>query len=423
MSSLALEPSPRSAPRRAGSPLVLPVEALGELTPLGRPGGQGRVYRPAQVPPALGALPIAAKLYRRLPSPDAAELLGEMIVWSEHLDPAQRARLYGVTAWPVALLDRAGLVAGIAMPDLSQRFEVPFVMPSGRQDWVLLSLEHLLGRDDYLQARGLGVLLDTRMRIAVAEQVSGALAFLHRHGIVASDIAPNNLLVGFRGGAPSVSFIDCDSMVFHGRQALPQVETGDWQIPREFSEPPRTRAADAYKLGLVILRLLARSHDARNLAPHVGHVPVELRRPLARALASHPANRPPAGEWQRALRQSLLDADLSRVYPGPVPPRPRPRPAPASPRRVRETAPRPTPAGTARPALPPRQRPRRPISLAWTVLVAVIFVIILLRLMSGLAASAGGQGFGPSAAGGSAGQGGAPYQYYYAPSSPGGGSP
>ena len=35
-------------------------------------------------------------------------------------------------------------------------------------------------------------------------------------------------------------------------------------VPREWGEAPDTRAADAYKLGLVIaLRLLARSHDAR----------------------------------------------------------------------------------------------------------------------------------------------------------------
>jgi serine/threonine protein kinase len=157
------------------------------------------------------------------------------------------------------------------------------------------------------------------MRTAVAERVSGALAFLHRHGIVASDIAPNNLLVGFAGGRPEVCFIDCDSMVFHGRQALPQVETADWQIPLRFSEPPRTRAADAYKLGLMMLRLYARAHDARALAPHVRHVPAELRELLARSLSPAAANRPPAGEWQRGLRQALSDGGLNERYPGPRP--------------------------------------------------------------------------------------------------------
>ncbi len=154
------------------------------------------------------------------------------------------------------------------MRDVSGRFAAPFVMPSGRRESVLLTLEHLLGADDYLQMRGLGVRLDTFTRAEVAERICEALAFLHRHAIVASDIAPNNLLVAFGAGdEPEVCFIDCDSMVFHGRQALTSVQTGDWDIPAAFGESPDTRAADAYKLGLVVLRLFARSHDARAAGP------------------------------------------------------------------------------------------------------------------------------------------------------------
>ena len=104
------------------------------------------------------------------------------------------------------------------MRDVSARFAAPFVMPSGRRESVLLTLEHLLGTDAYLQMRGLGVRLDTFTRAEVAERICDALAFLHRHAIVASDIAPNNLLVAFGAGdEPEVCFIDCDSMVFHGR--------------------------------------------------------------------------------------------------------------------------------------------------------------------------------------------------------------
>ena len=191
-------------------------------------------------------------------------------------------------------------------------------MPSGRRERVLLTLEHLLGTDAYLQMRGLGVRLDTFTRAEVAERICDALAFLHRHAIVASDIAPNNLLVAFGAGdEPEVCFIDCDSMVFHGRQALASVQTGDWEIPAAFAESPGTRAADAYKLGLVVLRLFARSHDARAAGPHLQHVPAELRGLLARSLAADAVNRPPAGEWQRALRGALADGRLNERYPGP----------------------------------------------------------------------------------------------------------
>ena len=261
---------------------------------------------------------MVVKLYRRPPSVGAGGVLTEMVAWSAALAAEQRAQLHWMAAWPTALVRAGERPVGIAMHDVSGRFEVPFLMPSGRRERVLLSLEHLLGDRRVPAAAGLGVRLDTFTRAEVAERICEALAFLHRHGIVASDIAPNNLLVAFGAGdEPEVCFIDCDSMVFHGRQALAAVETADWQIPAAFAEPPRTRAADAYKLGLVVLRLFARSHDAR--APAAAPPPRADRTARAalraRSLPTR-SNRPPAGEWQRALRGLLADGRLNERYPG-----------------------------------------------------------------------------------------------------------
>ena len=247
---------------------ALGVEELGELVPISRFGGQGRVYRPAAVPAGLGAEPVVVKLYRRPPPAGAGDVLTEMVAWAHLLPDEQRAALHELAAWPLAVVRAGSGAAGIVMRDVTARFAAPFVMPSGRRERVLLTLEHLLGTDAYLQMRGLGVRLDTFTRAEVAERICDAIAFLHRHAIVASDIAPNNLLVAFGAGdEPEVCFIDCDSMVFHGRSALTSVQTGDWEIPAAFAESPGTRAADAYKLGLVVLRLFARSHDARAPAP------------------------------------------------------------------------------------------------------------------------------------------------------------
>ncbi len=308
-----------NGPLRAAAALrELPLEAFGELTPISRLGGQGRVYRPAQTPMA-AACALVVKLYRRAPPAEAARVLTEMVAWRGSLDVAERARLDALTAWPLRVVSSAALPVGIVMQDVTPRFLVPFVMPSGRSAEVLLALEHLLGADSFLRSRGLDVALDTVTRARIAERISATVGFLHRHGIVASDIAPSNVLVSFRAGAVAVCLIDCDSMVFRGRQALASVETGDWDIPAEFGEPPLTRAADAYKLGLVVLRLFARSHDARSLAPHLRHVPVELRDLLYRALAPDAANRPPAGEWQRALNELLANRYVNERYPGPAP--------------------------------------------------------------------------------------------------------
>jgi hypothetical protein len=360
MSAVLAAAGPAAAPD-------LPIEAFGRLTPISRAGGQGRAYRPAVIPPGLGAGPVVVKLYHRPPPAGGSGVLADMAAWGAS---PQGASLHHVSAWPLATVSARGEVVGIAMRDLRGRFSVPFLMPSGRAQPVLLALEHLLGGDWYLERRGLAVNLNTEVRTWIAARISGALAVLHQQGIVVGDLAPSNLLVGFRRGIDAC-FIDCDSMVFRGRRALGAVETGDWNVPA--GEPSDAREADAYKLGLVILRLFSRTHDARAAEPHLRHVPAPVRPLLVRALGPVPASRPPAGEWQRALAELAAAGGLSERYPGPArrPPAPPPRrPAPR----------RPAPA----PAAAFQAGGRRAASpMLW---LALVFVLILLmtRLLAAL---------------------------------------
>jgi hypothetical protein len=373
---------------------LVALAELGSLTPTGRPGGQGRVYLPQHAPPGLGPAPVVVKLYRRAPPAAAVDVLGDMIAWSHRLPEAERMRLHGLTAWPLAIVGGLeGVATGIVMRDLTGRFAVPFTMPSGRRQDVLLSLEHLLSDDGYLPARGLGFVPDTVIRLRVAERISRALAFLHDRAIVVSDIAPNNLLISFGRLGPPVSFIDCDSMVFRGRQALATVQTTDWQLPRELDEAPGTRAADAYKLGLIVLRLLARSHDARAIAPHRRHVPAELRELLARALGPEPALRPAAGEWQRALELAGGRPQLGSLYPGPLVRARRatataPPPAAVTPAWPGSRAGAPAPAGRppGRGVATGGHRPARngltPLALVWVAIGAVLLTLVLARMFA-----------------------------------------
>jgi hypothetical protein len=404
-------------------PRAVRLEDLGELAAISRAGGQGRVYRPQFAPVSLGPGPVVVKLYRRAPPAGAGHLLAEMVAWGRALPPDQQAWLYAITAWPLAVVYGGGRAAGIVMRDVSGRFAVPFVMPSGRRERVLLTLEHLLGGDGYLELRGLGVRLDTGLRAEVAERVSGGLAFLHRHGIAASDIAPNNLLVCV-GATPSVCFIDCDSMAFRGRSALDGVQTGDWEIPAAFEEPADTREADAYKLGLVILRLFARAHDARTPASHLRYVPVELRDLLYRSLGENPVNRPAAGEWQRALRALIANGRLDERYPGPAP---APRVAPVPPAPVVTASARPVPARPV-PVRPVPVRPavpravslanstaaalwlRRTVVVLWIVAGTAVLLVVLSRLF---AAAVPVPDSGAGSLGSGAGGGGTPFYQYY----------
>jgi eukaryotic-like serine/threonine-protein kinase len=417
VSALAVSPS---------RPRALRVEDLGELLPVSRAGGQGRVYRPAASPAVFGQAPVVVKLYRRSPPECAAGVLAEMVTWAGSMNAPQRASLDAIAAWPLALVWAGRRLAGIVMRDVSERFAAPFLMPSGRRERVLLTLEHLLGGDDFLQLRGLGVRLDTALRARVAERVCAGLAFLHRNAIAASDIAPNNLLVAFRGlDTPAICFIDCDSMVFRGRQALASVQTGDWDIPAGFAEAPSTRAADAYKLGLLILRLFARSHDARTSAPYLRYIPVELRDLLERALGADSLNRPPAGEWQRALRGVVADGRVGARYPAPAPAtRPAPRagapPRQVAPERARIRVPAASaPAAAAMPAAPATTRSngtsglwlRRAVVVMWLVAGTMVLAVLLSRLFASAVPVPGNGGYGPGA------NQSVPYtyQYYYPP--------
>ena len=183
-----------------------------------------------------------------------------------------------------------------------------------------------------------------------------------------------------------------------------------------------TRATDAYKLGLIVLRLFARSHDARAGARHLRHVPAELHELLIRALGADAANRPPAGEWQRALHSLVATGTVNQRYPGPVTPRPATRPAGPAPRR-----PAPAPAAPVRAAHgpgPPARAARRaptsrgnkthPLTLAWVVLAAVIFALLLARLLADAVPAQ--DSFG-------SGQSGTPTYQYYPPTGGGAGIP
>jgi hypothetical protein len=418
-------PVVRPADQATCEPIAICLEAFGDLMPISRAGGQGRVHRPAHCPQTLAGVRVVVKLYRRPPPAGAVRVLAEMIAWSRSLEAEQRLRLAWLAAWPRAIVVVGSTAVGIAMHDAGERFAVPFEMPSGRRERVLLSLEHLLGPDSYLQMRGLDVRLDTATRALVAERVSCALGSLHRHGIVVGDIAPNNLLINFRSEGPEVCFIDCDSMVFHGRQALAAVETGDWQMPAGFGERPQTRAADAYKLGLVILRLFTRSHDARALDVAARQVPEELRPLLARALDSDAANRPPAGEWQRALRQVIAGGPLNERHVHPPQRSEASRVAAPVQRRASDQG-RPT-RPPRRAALSPATHVRAParvrrsggrsdlIMLAWMVIGAVVLTMLLARLFAASIPSPNNTGLGPAVSGATPN---GVYQYYESPSGP-----
>src|ERR1700722_19303552 len=197
-------------------------------------GGQGIIYEiDPTVAHAVGwSGPVVAKLYKQS-LPEAARVAFlRRVQWAQSLAPVAREELYRAAAWPLMVIEERGALAGIVMPDEREHFAALFQAPSGATESVLMSLDHVLGEDGYVERR-FGLYCDTRVRAALGERLAAALAVLHKHAIVASDISQANLLV--RLTEPySVTFIDCDSMTFQGASTLKLVETPDWELPSEW---------------------------------------------------------------------------------------------------------------------------------------------------------------------------------------------
>lgn len=224
---------------------------------------------------------------------------------------ALSVRVRSRLAYPARLVTGPAGPSGFVMPRIPHRY----ALPNGKD----LSLQHLLNGPDFAVTR-LGIApYDLQAVYLLLADLAGTLAELHAAGIAVGDVSPKNTLVSFHP-QPTAFLIDCDSMVVHGRQALPPVTTPDWTAPESATAPTPTVDSDAYKFGLVVLRLITGDQQFTDPArlPHT--VPEVLRRLTTRALSPDPATRGPVADWIGPLTAAATTA--AGVPLGPVTPRP-----------------------------------------------------------------------------------------------------
>jgi hypothetical protein len=211
-------------------------------------------------------------------------------------------------AWPTKIVTDAGASVGFLMPEVPAEFLVPIALPSGARQSVLAGFQLLLNPPSYL-AR-LGISVTERDRYLLLAEIAESLALFHRYDIAVGDLSPKNVLFSLTP-SPRCFFVDADAMRLAGRGAMDQAETPDWEISTVSSEELATLATDRYKLGLLVLRLLAGDQSTRDPGALPPSVPPAVRGLIVGALAVSPASRPAAADWVDPLRAAAAGASTT----------------------------------------------------------------------------------------------------------------
>jgi len=353
---------------------------------LGR-GGQGRVVAVNGFM-IRGQWPAAAKVYAADHRGDVdSAVLEQMVGLPSRLSPEDRAWLLENTAWPAAVAEDDGTVCGFLMRAVPADYYFDFRTRTLGSQRKLADVAFLLNSDSYVS--GAGISVTDRQRLLLLRSLAGLLTRLHGIGVVVGDMSPKNLLFSLNT-SPRCFLIDCDAAQMCGQTVLRQVETPDWEAPA--GEARATTATDAYKFGLLAIRLFARDQTSRNISV-LAATSAELGR-LARLSQGSDANgRPAPSAWTPALDAAAAREEASTWPPATVtvaaPAVPRPTPS-------KIAVPSPVLGSAAVPAMPvstqtPRSRRVSPVILAagGIVLALVLAIVGVLHFESHPAAGSG----------------------------------
>ncbi|GGL95961.1 hypothetical protein GCM10010129_44780 [Streptomyces fumigatiscleroticus] len=282
-------------------------------------GGQGVVYGVPRPPDRLHGSFLA---YKEFKTPVDADVLHDMCCFLGLLSARDRAFLQARLTWPAVMVYQGRRPAGPPPSANPGTDVVGFLMPRVPGEFELHSpqlgrprpqaLEYLLNDDAY--AARIGLYVDDGRRLRLLADLARTLDRLHAQRVTVGDLSPKNVMFTLSGQGRCL-LIDCDSMRYRGRDVLPQVETPGWEVPER---EKATVASDAYKLGLIALRLFNRSQDDTDAGPLRG-VSTELANLAIRSLSPEPRRRPAPAEWLPALE--LADA-RARTRPATAGPRP-----------------------------------------------------------------------------------------------------
>ncbi|MBV9721111.1 MAG: protein kinase [Mycobacterium sp.] len=385
--------SAASSPQPGTSAKTRPVIARDRLGPLSKigQGGQGVVYRAPNVKTKFAAS-MVYKEYKPQTRADIdfSALAAMPALVEDSLSYAEAERLISMATWPCALVEDAGAPTGFVMPAIPEKFFIPLKTVKGVST-TAAEFQHLLNHPTVVAARGISI--GDVQRYSLLREVASGLAFLHKHGVCVGDISPKNLLFSLTP-QEAVYFIDCDAVRINGVSALQQMETPGWETPA--GEELATMYSDAYKLGLLGLRLLAGDQDTTNLQHIPSTTPGSVRQIITDTLTKPTQQRPLPEAWTYVLGGAIEEVEYQQqttaAAPVSVPPDPPPTPIVHSRPSSRPSAPPPPPPPIVRsrpPVASSAPLPSQPgsaskiwagVALAAVVIAAVVVVTVVRAL-------------------------------------------
>jgi hypothetical protein len=349
-------------------------------------GGQGKVTGVNNLM-INGQWPAALKIYTPGASSPDTDVLERIVAFPSYLSPGDNNWLHNRTAWPAMIAEDGGVVRGFLMRIVPDAYYFGFRTRTQGTRRQLADVAFLLNTDQYISSSGLVV--NDRDRVSLLTSLAEALTRLHSLGVVVGDLSPKNLLFSL-APSPGCFIIDCDAMCVRGETVMEQIQTPDWEVPD--GEPIATRAADAYKFGLLAIRLFARDQSSSDPTP-ISMTSRGLGRLAEAVLRDDPSRRPTPQDWIPALTAASATFRTTAYVPAaPSPPIsvsiPTVMPA-AFASAAQTSARRPPLSRTARP-----QRRRR-AAVAWSILaIAAVGLVIGLAIhgTANPAASSSSQG-------------------------------
>lgn len=222
-------------------------------------GGFGVVYRVPDHRLPGDPDELAYKEFTRDVSEQARGAQVTVDLW-HRLDPAGRAELGSLAAWPRALVEDGGAVCGLLMPLIPRAFFFKVRDPKSKTGAKIerpRSFEWLISTADQRRLNEAELPdIDRVDREVLLAKLIYAIGKLHKWGWVYGDVSVNNVV--FALDPPRIRLIDCDAAAPLSDGGRRQGHTPHWAPPEYMTGSQRLQdeRSDVYKLALAVVRCL-----------------------------------------------------------------------------------------------------------------------------------------------------------------------